>query len=356
MKLITIILFLFTFFGCNITTDNKVTIKKSTIKKDSVNTQNQLWETKSSFNRVNLVGRWENENCNLTFNIFKKNNKYHYKFKSKKREISNYLDIIEEDKVLYLNFKGIEWYENKGELGPEYFEDIPDSLIQKKEETLPTEVSALFENKEMNFVIQNYGNSMNYYTKLEEGCEKYLYFSKSNTKSKDTLNILSDFLSKSIKNHSVIHWKKGDINNDKIDDYIVVLQNEYPNIELTGMDDSYSRIVVLVETLKSYPNFKIASTNNHVLECSNCGGAGVGDPFSGISIKNNFFSIEQLFGACDKSFVVITFKYEKDKWFLHKIGQDNYSCNQANDQGEIEVINKTKTKKDFGLIEFKDYK
>lgn len=354
MKVITVILVFFILISCNTNTPNNKTAGNSIIKKDSIKTQSKM--NLIPLNKINLIGKWENEKCHLSFHIFKTKNQYYYTFKSEIREISDSLDIIKEGKGIYLNFKGIKWSENKGELGPEYFEEIPDSLIQEKKEILPIGISALFDSKEENFVIQNYGNAMNYYTKLEEGCEKYLYFNKKKSTSKDTLNIISNFLSKSIKNHTVLHWEKGDINNDNINDFIVVLQNEYPNKKLTGMDNSFSRIVVLLETLKRYPNFKIASINHNILECSNCGGAGVGDPFIGISIKNNYFSIEQLFGACDKSFIVTTFKYENNKWFLHKIGQDDYSCNQINKNDEITVIHKMKTKKDFGLIEFKNYK
>ena len=354
MKVITIILVFSIMFSCNTNTSNNKAIGNSIIKKDTIKAEGKIND--NPLDKKHLIGKWENKKCNLSFQIFKNNNQYNYTFKSEKREMSDSLNIIEEGESIYLNFKGIEWSENKGELGPEYFEDIPDSLIEEKKEILPIGISALFDAKEEKFVIQNNGNAMNYYTKLEEGCEKYLYFNKKKSTSKDTLNILSKFLSKSIKNHSILHWKKGDINNDKISDFIVVLQNEYPNKELTGMGNSYSRLVVLVETLKGYPNFKIASINHNILECSNCGGAGVGDPFRGISIKNNYFSIEQLFGACDKSFIVTTFKYENGKWFLYKIGQDDYSCNEVNENEEIKVIHKMKTIKDFGLIEFKNYK
>ena len=356
MKLITLTLILSVLLSCNTRSSNNEIIYNSKIQKDTLKIKNKIITNEKTFKEIDILGKWENEKCSLSFQIFKKRNQYNYIFKSEKREISDTLEITQEDRVIYLNFKGIEWFENKGELGPEYFEETSDSLIQEKEEVLPIGITALFDSKEKNFVIQNYGNAMNYYTKLEEGCEKYIYFYKKEYASNDTLNILSKFLSKSIKNHSVLHWKKGDINNDKIDDFIVVLQNEYPNKELTGMDNSYQRIVVLLETVKSYPNFKLASLNHNILECSNCGGAGVGDPFVGISIKNNYFSIEQLFGACDKSFIVTTFKYEKNKWLLHKIGQDDYSCNQVNENDEIKITHKIKTKKDFGLIEFKNYR
>ena len=172
----------------------------------------------------------------------------------------------------------------------------------------------------------------------------------------DTLNILSKFLSKSIKNYSIIDWRKGDINNDKIDDFIVVLQSDIPDNEITGIDNTYKRTVVLLVTLKSFPNFKIAAINHNVVECSTCGGAGVGDPYQGgISIEDNYFSIGQLFGACDKTKIFYTFKFENNNWFLYEMRLENQSC-QLDEEGFLkEPTYETYTQKDLGLIKFEDY-
>jgi len=143
--------------------------------------------------------------------------------------------------------------------------------------------------------------------------------------TKDTLRDLSKLLNKTLKNDSIIYWKTGDITNDAIDDFIVVLQSTE---EPEDSYDEHQRKVVLLQTIDSYPNFKLRAINKSMVGCSNCGGAGVGDPFQGVTIKNNYFSIEELYGACSKSFIVTTFKYDtsNDNWFLHKIGQDDYSC------------------------------
>ncbi len=100
------------------------------------------------------------------------------------------------------------------------------------------------------------------------------------------------------------------------------------------------------------------SFNDSIIECSVCGGAGVGDPFQSITIKNEYFSIENLYGACDKTFKVITFKYDKkqNNFYLHKIGTEDYNCREeANPNGEIKVTKNTKTIKNFGSITFKKY-
>lgn len=173
---------------------------------------------------------------------------------------------------------------------------------------------------------------------------------------KDTLSDLSEFTYKILENDTVMYWKKGDINNDRIDDFIVVLQTTEEPTGDEDIFDAYQRKVVLLQTIGSYPNFKLRGINDTIIGCLHCGGAGVGDPFGGrgITIKENYFSIEQLYGACTKSFEVTTYKYDtnRDNWFLHKIGSDTYSCNDEPVNGEISVKHMEKTRKDFGEVPF----
>lgn len=170
---------------------------------------------------------------------------------------------------------------------------------------------------------------------------------------RDTIGDLSNFLQKTI-----IHWKSGDINSDAVNDFIVVLQSTEKPEEDEDIYDAYQRKVVLLETIEEHPNYTLRGVNTSLVDCLNCGGAGVGDPFQGIAIKNNYFSIEQLYGACSKTFIVTTFKYDKskDNWFLHKVGQEDYSCIVDDDSdGEIKVTHKSTSKKDFGEVAFVDF-
>ncbi|WP_027471518.1 hypothetical protein [Saccharicrinis fermentans] len=319
---------------------------------------NEVTNESSVISLESITGLWLNKECNISFQISGSINALTYVFTSEKRKLTGSVDIKEEGtNDVYIIFNGIEWSEYLGELGPEYFEDIPDSLVHEKPELiLPTTISALYSSEESNFVIQNYGNSMNYYVKLSEGCDKYIYFSKQENLQADTLGVLTNLISKTIKDYSVFYWQNGDINNDKIDDYIVVMQSDISNSELTSLSDTYERKVVLLETIENFPNVKISAINSNLIDCSTCGGAGVGDPFQGITIKNNYFSFEQLYGACDKSFVVTTFKFDinSGKWYLHSIGSDNYSCRNV-ESGNVNVSHTSKRKKDFGLIEFENF-
>jgi hypothetical protein len=179
---------------------------------------------------------------------------------------------------------------------------------------------------------------------------------KQESTLKDTLGILSQFISKSIQNYSIYDWKKGDINYDTKDDFVVVLQSDAYNEELTGLPETYHRKIVLVETI-DFPNIRIASQNDYIIGCSDCGGAGVGDPYRGITIKNNYFSLEQLFGSCDKEHEITTFNYRQDQkdWFLYKLASKYSSCPRSDNEDEIVTVPKGKTTQDFGEIRFKDY-
>ena len=100
-------------------------------------------------------------------------------------------------------------------------------------------------------------------------------------------------------------------------------------------------------------------SNDNLIECSKCDGAGVVDPFQKIKIKNQYISIESLYGACDKTFIVTTFKFDKKskEFYLYKIGTEDYSCREEdNPNGKANVKTKIETEKDFGKVKFTDYK
>ncbi len=341
--------------------DSIVVKKKNLIdKKSEVDTLSLVKEEKNyEVDKEQIIGNWINTECKLSFEISLKNNQLFYKFQSPKRTHSDSLDIIYNSKNKpFFRFKNFEWHANEGELGLEYGDDIPDSLIQEKEPLpLPTETEAFYDPVKENFVIQNYGNSMTYFVKIAEGCNKYLFFQHENSTTIDTAQVISTYLIASSSSYKLMYWTKGDLNKDGFDDFIAVLENTVSNEALTPIEDAFDREVVLLETRGGFPYFRFAGRNNHLVGCSDCGGAGVGDPFQGITIKNGYFSIEELYGACDKSFVVTTFKYDEDKkdYFLYKIGTDDYSCNDMGND-EVKVHHSLKTQKDFGIVKFRDFK
>lgn len=163
-------------------------------------------------------------------------------------------------------------------------------------------------------------------------------------------NDVENFIKNEFPQYHILKMKKGDVGAD----YVFVLQSNKKGKPFSELEDAYARKVVLVEA-KNH-NFKVMAQNDFLVGCSTCGGA-TGDPFRGVTIKGSYISFEELYGACVKDFQVTTFKYDKKtkKWYLHKQGIESTYCNEeVNGEPKVETV--LKSKKDFGLIEFSNYK
>lgn len=121
-----------------------------------------------------LIGTYKSDSetpCVLTMKISKSKGEYYYHFKSTIRTLTGKVTFSRslEENLLYISFNGIEWEDYSAEVGPD---DEP-----KETKYLPTVVDGLLSDNQI--VIQNYGNSMNAYTKLAEcGDVKYIYLKK----------------------------------------------------------------------------------------------------------------------------------------------------------------------------------
>lgn len=82
---------------------------------------------------------------------------------------------------------------------------------------------------------------------------------------------------------------KGDLNNDKIDDYVLALYHKNEKKEDRSVDSFPPRLLIILFGAKNgYIQSVISST---ALLCKGCGGI-FGDPFAGIEIKNNVLQID----------------------------------------------------------------
>ena len=121
---------------------------------------------------------------------------------------------------------------------------------------------------------------------------------------------------------SILDTAKGDLNQDGIKDYIMILKN---NKEADDDTSTMARPLLILQGQKGGKLILIAK-NDHVVLCYHCGGV-FGDPYDGIVVKNSFFSIQHYGGASEKWTRIITFKYDpKTKTYvLHKDGGDSFS-------------------------------
>lgn len=138
--------------------------------------------------------------------------------------------------------------------------------------------------------------------------------------------------------------KSGDLNQDGYVDYVIICNS--PN----EMEDESKRALIILHG-QANGSLKMIDRNDNIVMCAQCGGV-TGDPFTGITIKKNFFSIEHEGGSSDQWTRIITFKYNLD--------EGRYYINR--DAGEVWNTNSKKKKKlesyskdQWGVVPFENY-
>lgn len=162
---------------------------------------------------------------------------------------------------------------------------------------------------------------------------------------------VKNILAKSIgENWELFNYSIGDINNDSIEDLIVIIQS-------TTDQEAFRKILLYVNEKGN--QYRLAASNNNIIDCATCGGAGIGDPYRQIIIKYNYFSFEMLYGACEKTAVYITFKYDKKRkwWYLHKDMNETYNncTTPRTKKDQIIISRKENNKSKYGKLRFENY-
>jgi hypothetical protein len=113
----------------------------------------------------------ESDQCTMTIIIKKASRRYTYKFITESRSLSGKLSVeaTESKDGYYISLEGIEWSEYEGELDD-------DGEAKAKDLPLPNGINGVIQDNEI--TIQNTGNSMNYYVKLEDCGKKYIRLKK----------------------------------------------------------------------------------------------------------------------------------------------------------------------------------
>jgi hypothetical protein len=113
----------------------------------------------------------ESDQCAIKIIIKKASEGYIYKFKTETRSLSGKLSVeaTERKDGYYINLEGIEWSEYEGELND-------DGEAKATDLALHTGINGVIQDNEI--TIQNTGNSMNYYVKLEDCGKKYIRLKK----------------------------------------------------------------------------------------------------------------------------------------------------------------------------------
>lgn len=150
--------------------------------------------------------------------------------------------------------------------------------------------------------------------------------------------------------YDVLDITYGDLNRDAYPDAIMVLYKigEEKTSDVIDHPEKRPLLLLLGQADKTY---KVAARSNNAVYCVDCGGQ-MGDPFTGISIKKGYFSVEHYGGSGWRWTRIITFKYSPvdKRWYLHKDGGESY---HATDPEKSET--KVKTVKNFGKVPFERF-
>jgi len=145
---------------------------------------------------------------------------------------------------------------------------------------------------------------------------------------------------------TILDSASGDLNKDGNRDLVLILRNNYEKEN----NDTTRPLLILEGNNKG--KYSLHSRNDNVVLCKSCGGV-FGDPYSGISIKNEFFSIEHYGGSRYRWRRIITFKFNKIKkeFILHRDVGLSYDSSNPDGKTEENLYNK----KDFDRLSFAKY-
>ncbi len=136
-----------------------------------------------------------------------------------------------------------------------------------------------------------------------------------------------------------------DLNGDGFADYLLVVESAKAATGPYGDDDKRS---LLILTADSSGELKLAARNDKVVYCRSCGGV-FGDPFAGVSVKRNSFTVDNYGGSNWRWSDSYQFNYSRiDKtWQLVLVSKGTFMSTDP----EKTAKSRTITPKKFGKID-----
>ncbi|WP_345331388.1 hypothetical protein [Mucilaginibacter defluvii] len=153
-----------------------------------------------------------------------------------------------------------------------------------------------------------------------------------------------------LKGYKVLDITKGDLNRDAYPDAIMVLykKGEEKTSDVIDHPEKRPLLILFGQADKTY---KVANRSDNAVYCVDCGGQ-MGDPFTGITVKNGYFSVEHYGGSGQRWTRIITFKYNPaaKNWLLHKDGHEYFDATEPD-----KPVSKIETVKNFGKVPFEKF-
>jgi len=145
--------------------------------------------------------------------------------------------------------------------------------------------------------------------------------------------------------YAVLNAAQGDLNRDAVPDWLVVLKK--PNEQKTSDVVSHpTKRPLLVFVGGTGGTYTLAARSDNAVYCVDCGGI-MGDPFTGLTIKKGYFTVEHYGGSAQRWTRYVTFKYDPAArtWLLHRDGSEHFHALDP-EHGTTTAT----TAKDFGRV------
>ena len=149
-----------------------------------------------------------------------------------------------------------------------------------------------------------------------------------------------------------IALESADLNGDGLKDYILVLEREKPSLkDEHGFPKNQRPLLILVRGTGN--KLTVAKRNELIVMCSECGGM-MGDPFVGLTVAKNTFTVNHYGGSAWRWSTDYRFNYSRiDKtWQLVRIEETSF---HASDPDKT-LKRKIRTPpKHFGKVDIADF-
>lgn len=124
-----------------------------------------------------VEGTYLTKECAISLIISKNKTDYQYVLKTKLRTLKGKAILSKSNSgEKYISLEGIKWDEYEGDISNEDESDSTANAKSQKNLEIPVGIDALYVKDTL--TIQNYGNSMNYYTKISECGLKFIQLIK----------------------------------------------------------------------------------------------------------------------------------------------------------------------------------
>ncbi|MET4108353.1 hypothetical protein [Hymenobacter sp. UYP22] len=147
--------------------------------------------------------------------------------------------------------------------------------------------------------------------------------------------------------YAVLEAAQGDLNRDALPDWLVVVHRP-DEAKASDVVSHPTKRPLLVFVGGAGGTFALAARTDNAVYCVDCGGL-MGDPFTGLAIKNGYFTVEHSGGSAQRWTRHVTFRYEAatGSWLLHRDGRERLHALDP-EHGTATAA----TSKNFGRVPF----